>query len=486
MKIFLALCFIILVSQLGYTQCSTGCTYTANSSNSTNYTVNSGEKLCVVANSGNITLSGAISLKKNGAIVICTASNDTVTFSGTWGEPSPGGGDRTVTIYGNVNMNQFDASIGWRPFRSKITNYGYIAVKNSIEVYDSLTNYGTIKIGGGMSLMSGSNFTNKIGATVTAAGNYSANSSSIFSNYGTWNIGGDAAFNGTYNNSGVYNVGGTLSINAAGTVNISGGRFYSTNLTLNSAVVNAGSSCAAFIVTGNTAIQSSTFKVGTGVVDITDLSDPGTVNVNNCPAGPPANCGLSFSGSIGSNSCLSTLPVSLVSFNGKFINESQAELFWATESEEENMVFILERTEDLKTFTPVATIQGRNKNKEHTSYSYIDNFNWTGDVYYRLRQKDQDGSLYVLGIILPDRPTGEFTVTIFPNPSKGQFKITCQGKHEVRSIQLLDHSGQVVYSISDLKGKEKIYSINLDGLKGMYVLAIATDEEMIYDKVSFE
>jgi hypothetical protein len=500
-----------------------------------NVTVSGTGTICINASAGNINFTGTVTLDPGGTLNFYSATNDTVKISGSFNPFGNPANPRFFNNYGNLQMNVNDAGIGWRCYKGMaIVNNGRIEVKNNLEMASSasITNNGTIVVGGYAQINAGVNWTNNASSTISIGGaltwsgnsvtnggtinvggnlalsgtwtnntggainvegNSTANSSTNFSNYGTWHTTGNATINFNMTNGGLVDVDGLLTINASGILNFNNGKVTTKDLVLQSGNMTTGAGCAAIVATGSTNVISNGFQVTSGSVDITDESQTHgatpALDANTCPVAIPANCGLTFSNTQGTNSCLnSSLPVSLVSFTGKYLNATQVELEWTTLTEENNLQFIVERSEDLTTFQPVATIQGSNQSDDRKTYTINDNFSNSGnDVYYRLRQRDINGSMNDLAIILPDRPEGEFTVDIYPNPNKGQFKVACQGKHSIRHIQILDNVGQTVYEHDDFStDPNQTFTFALENLKGIYILSVATDEEIKYRKIHIE
>jgi hypothetical protein len=101
------------------------------------------------------------------------------------------------------------------------------------------------------------------------------------------------------------------------------------------------------------------------------------------------------------------LPVELVSFSGHQKN-NDVELQWSTASEINNAFFELERSTDQENFVTITKIPSRGNSNALTSYSYTDKNVNTGDIYYRLKQTDIDGSVtysHVLSVAYSDKPT---------------------------------------------------------------------------------
>jgi hypothetical protein len=154
--------------------------------------------------------------------------------------------------------------------------------------------------------------------------------------------------------------------------------------------------------------------------------------------------------------------------------------------ETNNGSFLLERTEDFSSFQPIADINGSMNSKDINNYEFIDNYSLGQEVYYRLSQKDMNGSTTILGFVSPENFDSNLRVKVYPNPNKGQFTVNWAGKSLIRTIQLLDQTGKVVYSISEIESDQNNLTINLDGLSGIYILTITAEDQIIHNKIRVE
>lgn len=121
------------------------------------------------------------------------------------------------------------------------------------------------------------------------------------------------------------------------------------------------------------------------------------------------------------------LPVSLVSFSAKALENHTVGLAWTTSLETNNKGFLIERSKDLKAFEKVGEVTeiGANSNAMK-NYSLTDLTPYQGTSYYRLTQIDLDGKMTVfqdkvVSVILRDGAYG-----VFPNPviSDQQFRLS--------------------------------------------------------------
>lgn len=90
-----------------------------------------------------------------------------------------------------------------------------------------------------------------------------------------------------------------------------------------------------------------------------------------------------------------TLPVSLISFTGKKLNDG-IELNWATASEQHNDYFELFRAGDGKNYASLGKITGKGNSNELTNYVFTDRNPLGGYNYYQLKQIDKDGTINLI------------------------------------------------------------------------------------------
>jgi len=161
----------------------------------------------------------------------------------------------------------------------------------------------------------------------------------------------------------------------------------------------------------------------------------------------------------------------LIRFEGKN-NGKYNTLNWTTASENNNTGFAIERSNDLKQWTNIATINTKASNGNSSTalnYTYDDAFpNATGN-YYRLRQLNKDGNGSYSSIVFISSTARENAVTIFPNPAKQYFNIS--GLQEGQTIVLTNVQGKTVFKT---KAISNLATINISQLSsGIYLVMIA-------------
>jgi len=170
------------------------------------------------------------------------------------------------------------------------------------------------------------------------------------------------------------------------------------------------------------------------------------------------------------------LPIELVDFKGKYVNE-QSVLSWVTASEKNNDYFILERSEDAREFTQMGKIDGAGNSNSFLNYQFIDIKPINQVAYYRLKQVDFDGQFSNSNVIALRniKSFGNQYLHIYPQPASTDVFIE-QGffvNGETFSVEIFNNLGSLVQKelhTSDESGKLAIHFANLE--QGMYLLRI--------------
>ena len=192
-----------------------------------------------------------------------------------------------------------------------------------------------------------------------------------------------------------------------------------------------------------------------------------------------------------------TLPVELITFNGKRVNE-KAELNWVTASEVNNDYFIVERSSNNKTFTAIGEkVKGAGNSNTVNQYQVYDNDaiafatqNAIQTIYYRLRQVDFDGTINyskVISISATEDAVG-FDASVYPNPFNGTIHVNVStNTNEETHLEVYDLNGKTVYSqtITTLVGNTNFMITDLDKIPaGMYFVKISQSDNTKIVKIS--
>lgn len=355
-----------------------------------------------------------------GSSAIVINGGSTVSFSGGGsncnpGSPSVAGGGMNVEGNGNTVTIDNYALLG----NTKDLQGGsglYISGDNTTTV--TLTNsvvannVNTSAAGGAGIFVSGSNF-NMSGCCITTNSTNSGSGpkygGAICVARGATLVISDCAFSGnTVSNSGK---GGAIAINtsfsgsgAAASVSITSCSFSGNTATSegNHLYARVGSSNPAsfsitecsFTATAQDIRQdnSATFTIQNSGSPV--ISGAGITMVNATPAltTPSTTCPTYV------GPCFSILPVELIDFSGVCMTD-HVQLEWSTASEYNNDYFIIERGNQVGTFSEIARVNVAGSSQSILRYNLRDTALIDGENYYRLTQVDYDGESEVFTII---------------------------------------------------------------------------------------
>lgn len=143
----------------------------------------------------------------------------------------------------------------------------------------------------------------------------------------------------------------------------------------------------------------------------------------------------------------SILPVGLKVFNA-LISNGDVELVWSTESERNNVEFIIERSQDAVEFTLFSKISGAGNSTMPLNYSHSDTDPLRGTSYYRISQRDTDGIVTELAIVSVELSSALSGTVIAPNPSQGKIllQLPLHPEKQVFNVMISDELGKIVRS----------------------------------------
>ena len=143
------------------------------------------------------------------------------------------------------------------------------------------------------------------------------------------------------------------------------------------------------------------------------------------------------------------LPVELTAFGGMYIN-GKVDLYWKTATEKNNYGFEIQRADGSKNWKKIAFVAGAGNSNAPKDYNYSDFNPSTSEVFYRLKQIDNDGTFEYSSEIKVNLeiPTEYALEQNYPNPfnpsTKISFSVPTAGNV---TITLYDINGQVVGEI---------------------------------------
>jgi len=378
-------------------------------------------------------LNAQLKVENSGILAAPTTNSGEVQFSNT---SAVGGG--AVLTNGNL-INWIDGNL-FTLDGASIVNNDSMAILPAAAVSLFTNNTGTLTNNGVIYLkdpalnLTVSNTFATSGGSIRGFGQVSFSNTS--SNTGTVIPGDD-------NSAAILNVGGNFASTGSPT--------YRVNLVSSSATPTAGTSYSQVALANGVNLSSSTLTVldnATGdaigatytVMTATAGSFTGSFATTNLPA----NIGsLTVSGGNVTVTRTGTLPLTWGSFNVRAAG-AQAVLNWTTLQESNTDAFIIERSADGVSFSPIGTVRASGNTSKTTAYTFTDaSPSQQGYNYYRLQQTDLDGkkSYSQIDVIGFGSKSAVFVQTS-PNPVRDLLNITVQADNIM--IGVTDMSGRTV------------------------------------------
>lgn len=172
------------------------------------------------------------------------------------------------------------------------------------------------------------------------------------------------------------------------------------------------------------------------------------------------------------------LPIRLISFDAVKQGHS-VKLNWQTENEINFARFEVERSNDARNFTSIATVSARG-NALSSTYTINDDHPFAGSNYYRLKQIGKDGTFTYSNIVRVDFNSRN-DIVISPNPAHEYIIIT--GAAAFKQVQILDVAGKTVKQMN--VAADSRYSVS--GLsKGIYFVRLTGTGETVTNSIVIE
>jgi Tyrosine-protein kinase ephrin type A/B receptor-like/Secretion system C-terminal sorting domain len=210
----------------------------------------------------------------------------------------------------------------------------------------------------------------------------------------------------------------------------------------------------------------------------------GAANCNDCPIGTynpnigaevctdcPTNFTTPSTGSTSVNDCSISLPITLEFFEVK-LNQRIVELHWATQTEQNNSFFTVQKSTNGHDFITIAKILGHGTTTQRHQYTANDPFPTKGVNYYRLRQVDFDGTVHYSPLVHVDIAF-DATIETYPNPATDRIAVS-HPDATISRIEVFDVQGQLVERIDYPETHIALLNCT-QWVAGTYTLAITTD-----------
>jgi hypothetical protein len=138
------------------------------------------------------------------------------------------------------------------------------------------------------------------------------------------------------------------------------------------------------------------------------------------------------------------LPIELVGFEARCLNEGGVELTWSTASESMNDHFEVERGDVALDYRTIGSVPGAWNSSGLLHYRFVDGERGTDTRYYRLRQVDGDGRSTWSGTRSVTCASNVPSLAIWPVPSSGDVHVAIASGTEGGTITVIDMRGALV------------------------------------------
>jgi len=171
------------------------------------------------------------------------------------------------------------------------------------------------------------------------------------------------------------------------------------------------------------------------------------------------------------------LPVSYISFSGKAVN-NEIVLKWETAEEKDNKGFDVLKSNTGTNFQKIAFTDGNSTTSAKSTYEFTDTDVAEGKIYYyRLEQRDFDGTSElskIIGIRAQSERTASYA---YPNPSHGNFNIYIQEKN-ISTIILYNNLGIEIPIKVEATERNGVFSVQTNNTlsSGIYHIQIKTND----------
>lgn len=169
--------------------------------------------------------------------------------------------------------------------------------------------------------------------------------------------------------------------------------------------------------------------------------------------------------------CITLLPIELVTFTGKEISDNSNILEWTTASETNNNYFEVQRLVNENDFSTIGFVNSLGNSNQLTDYEFVDNDIDKSLNYYRLKQTDKDGKNSYSSVIRIGKSEQIESFDFYPNPATNIVSF-----NGVKNVKIFGIDGKLLFS-------EYTSELDISSLAGgVYIIQI----EETYSKLFIE
>ncbi len=243
----------------------------------------------------------------------------------------------------------------------------------------------------------------------------------------------------------------------------------------------ATSSCEVVKVAGNNSISSVTPGNATGFT--INSAAPNFIQFG-ADTAFEASFNNGFSGFGVGLRPITVIPVTLLQFDGYYLNKNTIQINWSTASEQNSDRFELERMITGAAFQKIGQVMAAGNSSVTKKYQLLDKqFSRRGSNFYRLKIIDKDGR-YKYSHVVELRSTEKGFFEIYPNPLNTDLltvKIPAVYQSAALQISVSNAVGQKLVEQKSSINSAGNSSISLNKLPaGIYLLEIRSDKENLF------
>jgi hypothetical protein len=182
------------------------------------------------------------------------------------------------------------------------------------------------------------------------------------------------------------------------------------------------------------------------------------------------------------------LPVRLINFTAKAVNEKNVQLNWSA-SEINTNHYVIEKMNKKGVFEPIASINAQN-NSALNLYTYMDTQLDPGvnTFYYRLKMLDRDETSAFSDVVAVVFKNEQIPIKVFPNPSTGLIHIQFDNSGKSASqIEIINIFNQTMMTVDVNETGKITKTVDLSGLsKGVYFVKVNSSQQAKTVKINLQ
>jgi hypothetical protein len=184
------------------------------------------------------------------------------------------------------------------------------------------------------------------------------------------------------------------------------------------------------------------------------------------------------------------LPLTLVSFNARLVNNDQVDLKWTTVSELNVSHFVVEKSTEGRIFAEAGIVLARGNTTDVTNYNFVDKINASqaGLIYYRLRSVDIDENYKyseIRIIRIGTQTEKDILIIAYPNPVTNELRVTIPTNWQNKKVtyELFNANGQASQK-SETASSNQTETLNVSSLApGFYIVRVTCNGETAQQKI---